>query len=148
NRLRRAIEAALGALTLLAPDPAKRFEAAQAVFKSRDANALPALEAALAKETDTRVKRAFQQARAAVLMVQPTAGEADKLLAIATIRERSDQEARALLGSLPGDLPPNVRRAANEAITAIDQHLERWRQVQNLWYGISLGSVLLLAAIG
>src|SRR5262249_21539218 len=148
NRLRRAIEAALGALTLLAPDPAKRFEAAQAVFKSRDANALPALEAALAKETDTRVKSAFQQARAAMLLVQPTAGEADKLLAIATIRERSDQEARALLGSLPGDLPPNIRRAVTEAIAAIDAHLERWRQVQNLWYGISLGSVLLLAAIG
>jgi urea transport system permease protein len=148
NRLRRSIEAALGARTLLAPDPVKRFEAAQAVFKSRDANALPALEAALAKETDARVKRALQEARAAVVVAQAEAGEADKLMAVAVIRERGDQEARALLGSLPADLPPNVRRAANEAITAIDQHLERWRQVQNLWYGISLGSVLLLAAIG
>jgi len=49
NRLRRAIEAALGSLTLLAPDPGKRFEAAQAVFRSREAAALPALDAALAK---------------------------------------------------------------------------------------------------
>src|SRR5260370_11926782 len=48
NRLRRAIEAALGSLTLLAPDPAKRFEAARAVFRSRDAAALPALHRALA----------------------------------------------------------------------------------------------------
>ena len=37
NRLRRSVEAALGGLTLLAADPAKRYEAAQAVFKSRDA---------------------------------------------------------------------------------------------------------------
>jgi urea transport system permease protein len=148
NRLRRSIEAALGALTLLAPDPAKRFEAAQAVFKSRDANALPALDAALAKETDARVRKAFLEARAAVVVMQATAGEADKLQAIATIRKRSDQEARALLGSLPADLPPGIGRAVAEAIAAIDAHLERWRQVQNLWYGISLGSVLLLAAIG
>src|SRR5262249_18293954 len=35
NRLRRIIEATLGGLTLLAPDPAKRLEAAQAVFKSK-----------------------------------------------------------------------------------------------------------------
>ena len=68
NRLRRAVEAALGGLTLLSPDPAKRFEAAQAVFKSRDASALPTLDAALAKETDARVKRALIEARAAVIL--------------------------------------------------------------------------------
>src|SRR5262245_50525860 len=49
NRLRRIIEATLGSLTLMAPDPVKRFEAAQAVFKSKDANALPALDQAIAK---------------------------------------------------------------------------------------------------
>ena len=36
NRLRRSVEAALGGLTLDAADPGKRFEAAQAVFKSRE----------------------------------------------------------------------------------------------------------------
>ena len=58
NRLRRSVEAALGGLTLMSPDPGRRFEAAQAVFKSRDANALATLDTALAKETDSRVKRA------------------------------------------------------------------------------------------
>src|SRR3954452_23233529 len=48
NRLRRSVDAALGSLTLLNPDPAKRFEAALAVFKSRDATALPTIETALA----------------------------------------------------------------------------------------------------
>jgi urea transport system permease protein len=148
NRLRRSVEAALGGLTLLAPDPKQRFDAAQAVFKSRDANALPALETALAKETDARVKAALMEARAAVILMQPSAREVDKHDAIAVIRQRGDQEARALLGSLPAGLEPGVQRAAADAIAAIDQHLERWRQVQHLWYGISLGSVLLLAAIG
>src|SRR5256714_15237 len=46
NRLRRSVEAALGGLTLMSSDPGKRYEAAQAVFKSRDANAFATLNAA------------------------------------------------------------------------------------------------------
>src|SRR5713101_8099691 len=101
NRLRRAIEAALGSLTLLAPDPAKRFEAAQAVFRSRDAAALPALDAALAKETDAGVKRALTEARAAVILNMSGAKEADQIEAVAVIRARGDQDALALLSALP-----------------------------------------------
>src|SRR5262245_37623737 len=65
NRLRRSVEAALGGLTLMSPDPGRRLEAAQAVFRSHEASALPTLDAALAKETDNRVKRALSEARAA-----------------------------------------------------------------------------------
>jgi urea transport system permease protein len=148
NRLRRSVEAALGSLTLLAPDANRRYEAAQAVFKSRDANALPALQGALAKETDARVKKAMLEARSAIVLMQPSSSDKDKLDAIAIIRDRSDQDARALLGSLPADLSPDVQSTAATAIVAIDQYLERWTMVQNLWYGLSLGSVLLLAAIG
>jgi urea transport system permease protein len=148
NRLRRAVDAALGSLTLRAPDPKQRLDAAQAVFKSRDANALPALESALAGETDPRVKRVMQEARAAILLFQAGSSEADKMAAVAVIRERSDQDARGLLGGLPAGLEPNVQRAAEAAIAAIDAYLARWRTAQDLWYGISLGSVLLLAAIG
>jgi hypothetical protein len=75
NRLRRAVEAALGGLTLLAPDPHKRFEAAQAVFKSRDANALSALDTAIGRESDPRLKRALSEAtrtRAACWPGSPT----------------------------------------------------------------------------
>ncbi|MBV5335550.1 urea ABC transporter permease subunit UrtB, partial [bacterium] len=49
NRVRRAMEAAMGNLTLMAKDPAKRLTAAEAVFKSRDPAALPILRAAIAK---------------------------------------------------------------------------------------------------
>jgi len=148
NRLRRTIDAAIGGLTLLAADPNKRFEAAQAVFKSRDANALPALDAALAKETDARIKRALSGARAAVILYQSDAKEADKVDAIAVIREIANQDARGLLAGLPPDQPPAVQKAAADAITAIDNRLQLWSTVQNAWYGLSLGSVLLLAAIG
>jgi urea transport system permease protein len=147
NRLRRAIEAALGSMTLLSPDRAARYEAAQAVFRSRDANALPALDTAIGKETDPRIKRAFAQARAAIVLMD-RAEEKDKLDAVAIIRARGDQEAVGLLAGLPADTPPAVARAAATAVAAMEHELALWSMLQNVWYGLSLGSVLLLAAIG
>ncbi len=148
NRLRRSIEAALGGLTLMSPDPAKRLEAAQAVFKSRDANALATLEAALAKEADRGVKRALAEARAAIIITTPDAKESDKHSALAVLRDRGDLETRALLSALPPEQPEALKRAVADAITAIDNWLAVWSVAQNFWYGLSLGSVLLLAAIG
>ena len=75
-------------------------EAAAAVFKSRDVSALPALDAALAKESDARIKRALQQARAAIVIFQPSATETEKVQAISIIQDRGDQDARGLLAQL------------------------------------------------
>jgi urea transport system permease protein len=148
NRIRGILQAALGSLTLLSPDPARRFAAAQAVFKSRDQNALPALDQAIAKETDARIKRALLQARAAVILFSDGASEAAKLEAIAVVRDRGDQDALALLGGLPANTPESVKKAAADATVSIENTLAVWATAQNAWYGISLGSVLLLAAIG
>ena len=147
NRLRRSIEAALGGLTLLSADPGKRFEAAQAVFKSRDAGALATIETALAKEADRRIRRALAEARAAILVGTADVKEQDKLEAIAVLRERGDLDARAILSGLPRQ-SEGVQKVLADAIGAIDNQLAAWSVVQNFWYGISLGSVLLLAAIG
>ena len=106
NRVRRALDAAVGSLSLQAADPAKRFESAQAVFKSREQSALPALDAALEKETDPRIKQALTEARAAVVLYSDDASEADKLTAVGVVRARGDQEcvepARRPAGRLAG----------------------------------------------
>jgi urea transport system permease protein len=148
NRLRNAISAALGGLTLMAADAARRYEAAQAVFRSREPGALPALEAAIAKETDARVKQAMREARAAVVLAAPEAKAEDKIAAVAVIAGRGDQEALGLLQGLPAGEAPEVRSAAAAAVARIKETLAFWNAVQNAWYGLSLGSVLLLAAIG
>ena len=147
NRIRRAVTAALGSLTLLNPRPEARRAAAVAVFKGRDPTALPHLEAALAKEKDAGVRRVMKQARAAALL-GTDAPEAAKLAAIEAIAGRGDLEARALLASLGRDVPPAVAKAASAAVAAIDGRLAVWNTAQSVYYGISLGSVLLLAAIG
>ena len=148
NRLRGTIDAALGTLTLLSKNPATRYKAAQAVFKSHEASALPTLEKAIAQETVSSVKIAMEQARAAILLNMKGVTDAQKLAAIAIIRDRGDQDALALLLDIPSRESPPVARAALDAIKAIQTRLAEWDAVQNAWYGISLGSVLLLAAIG
>jgi urea transport system permease protein len=148
NRLRRTVEAALGSLTLQSPEPAKRIQAAQSVFKSHDAAMLPGIDSALQRETNKSAKLAFSEARAAILLFKEDATDAEKLEAIATIKTRGDQEALALLTGLSGEQPLAIARAAANATAAIQSNLAMWSAVQNAWYGLSLGSVLLLAAIG
>jgi urea transport system permease protein len=148
NRLRRVIEATLGALTLMVGEPDKRLEAAQAVFQSRDANALPALDQAIAKETDARVKQALKEARAAVVLNLDDASDPDKIDAIGVIRSRGDQDAVALLADVPANSAAAVKKAASDAVASMQSGLALWSALQNAWYGLSLGSVLALAAIG
>ena len=101
----------IGNLTLLSPDPAKRFEAAKAVFKSKDASMLATLDTAIGKEADARVKKALEEARAAIVVGKPDAKEADRVAAIAVLRDRGDQDARSVLAGVAGDQPANVQKA-------------------------------------
>lgn len=148
NRLRRSVDAAIGSLTLQSPDLGARLQAAQSVFKSHEETALEPVESALAKETNRSVKAALGDARAAILLFKSDATEVQKLEAVATIKARGDQEALALLSDIGTDQPASVTKAAASAISSIQSSLAVWSTVQNAWYGLSLGSVLLLAAIG
>ena len=146
NAVRRAIEAALGNLRLFSPDAAIRKDAAEAVFKARDAAALPALDRAIASEKDSSIRLVMQQARAAAILAG-NAPEADRLAAVATLAARGDIDARSMLASL-GDQPPAVATAAATALASLDRIAQLWSLAQSIYYGISLGSVLLLAAAG
>lgn len=148
NRIRRAIEAASGALSLVSPDPAKRLEAAVAVARSRDEAALPALDTALAKETDPKVKTALTLARASILIAKEGIAPAERIAAVQLVGAQGNQDALAILRSVPESAAPEVKQAAADAIAGIERNLALWAVAQNIWYGVSLGSVLLLAAIG
>jgi urea transport system permease protein len=149
NGLRSAIDAAIGSMTLASPDPAKRIAGADAVFKSHDPKDLPAVDAALAKEKDPKAARALAQARAAILVLSADSPEADRLAAVSLLRERADQDAEGLLEELAQKAPEGPLKAAAVAgVASIKSRLALWDIVQNLWYGLSASSVLLLAAIG
>ena len=147
NALRRQIDAALGQLTLLSPDADVRQAAAEAVFQSRDPAALPALEQAIAAETDGDLRATLELARAAILAFEGEV-EAVRIEAVAQIALEGDRRALSLLSTLARDAPPAVTEAAEAGIARIERRLALWDAAQNVVFGLSLGSVLLLAAIG
>ena len=147
NALRRTIRDAMGGLTLGSEDPAVRLSAADTMLKRPDMAALPALDAAIAGETDANVKTALAQARAAIVLVSDL-GQTEKLAAIDVLANRGDSDALSHLTAFQAANTGALAEAATRSVERIETSMAAWQVAQNVWYGISLGSVLLLAAIG
>ncbi len=147
DSVRAAIDTAKGALGLFAKTTAARRQAADALYQSADPGALPLIERALKSEKDPSVARVLRQAAAAALLKSDTGAEPARLAAVDTLAARFDLSARSLLASLHGQ-PPPVAAAIRRAVRDIDRRLQLWGLLENVYYGISLGAVLLLAASG
>jgi len=147
NGLRRAVREVLGSLTLGSEDSAARLAAAQTLYRTPDAGAIEALDAAIAKEKVAGVRAALEQARASAVLVSDLP-EPDKLAAIEVIKAAGSRDALSLLTAFAARAEGPTKDAALSAIESINASLALWAAAQNVWYGISLGSVLLLAAIG
>jgi urea transport system permease protein len=146
NKLRRAIRSAIGALTLMSPDAAVRRAAAESIFQSRDPESIELIDTALAQETDPGIAKLMREARAAAVL-NSDASDEEKIAAIEVLKQRGGRDALSLLTPLLTVEGP-VGEAAQAAVTTIEGNLVLWDALQNVWYGLSLGSVLLLAAIG
>ena len=149
NRLRRLIRGALGGLNLSNPDAEQRLAAAAGLLKSPDPALRASLAAAFEKEADEKVKGAMGLALA-VVDSRPDAAPERRLAAIAILGESDTTEARSLLGRLSADAEKDgqVRTAAAEALAEVESRLALYQAFGAIFQGLSLGSVLLLAAIG
>ncbi len=148
NAVRRALRTAIGMLTLRDPDTAKRLTAARDALRSADPDQIEALDGALAAETDPAVKILLTEARAAATLKSTDATEADQLSAIEVLATRGDDAAQAALAPLVASQNPRIAAAVKTAFDQIAESRRLWGLAQNVWYGLSLGSVLLLAAVG
>ncbi len=145
NGLRREIRTAIGVLSLTSADPQARLKAAEAAFASGDPAQLEALDTAMSAESDREVATALAEARA-VAILNTDAPVSDKLKAIEVLAMRGDRDAQGILMPLRDDA--DLSGPVREALEEIEQRQMLWGLAQNVWYGLSLGSVLLLAAIG
>ena len=153
NRVRRELATAIATLKLAAPDRAVRLAAAQALQSGADEDALPAIERALAKEQDPEIKALLTLTRATVQL-----GGTDKAKRIAAIRalaESRDPNTKTLLlplvekkGGEFVETDSDVRAEAELSLRAIEGRLATGEMVGRMFSGVSLGSVLLLAALG
>ena len=145
NRVRVSLRGALGRLQIVSPDPAERQAAAEAVFRSRSADNVALLEAALAREAVPRIRDRMEIALAAsrLLATDPAA----KLAGVTALGASASPEARAVLLEARA-VNPDILPQIEAAIAAIDRRLAIRRGAETLFQGLSLGSVLLLAALG
>jgi urea transport system permease protein len=148
NRLRNAMGRTLSALRLASPDPAVRRTAAQDLAdQDPDASLLPVLTAAEAKESDADIREILAEARAAAQLEASEPGV--RLEAAGTLSASGNPNVKALLTAhIAQESDPAVKTALTHAAKAVDDRLSRYERVGQLFTGLSLGSILLLAALG
>jgi urea transport system permease protein len=148
NRLRGVIEGALGGLTLFSSDRGTRLTAAQEALRHPSADEAALLEKAIAAEKDTAVQAAMATSLAAARLV--SGSKEEKLAAARVLGATTDPQIKNLLDQFRAapDIDPELRQAADAALASIENRLWLVGIAANLFQGISLGSVLLLAAIG
>lgn len=148
NRLRGQLRGAIGGLTLLSPDAARRASAADAVFTTRDLELLPVLDKALDRESEGWVRDRLERAAAATRLVGDD-DPAARIAAAAALAQFADQDVRSLLtGRSQAEADDAVRQAITDALGTVETRLALWGILANVFQGLSLGSVLLLAAVG
>ncbi|AGK49179.1 urea ABC transporter, permease protein UrtB [Burkholderia thailandensis MSMB121] len=154
NLLRTRIANALSGLDLASPDVDTRRRAIDALLKSPDASVKPMIDAARAKETDPTLKRRLDALWAIAALRD--ADPAKRLEAVRLVAARSDldmiEQLRPLVAKRPdgSDAEPDarVREAAQQGLDALYTIQRRGEIAGTLFAGLSLGSVLLLAALG
>ena len=153
NRVGAAVQAALAAFDLVAPEAATRRGAALALGADPQPALLPLVRQAAAREADPQALQALNGLKARLELGAPEA--ATRLAAIALLAESREPAVRALLAArlggddgLPAETDPKVRAALAAGIDTIARTLKLGETLGTLFSGISLGSILLLAALG
>ncbi|MCR6672879.1 urea ABC transporter permease subunit UrtB [Devosia ginsengisoli] len=148
NSLRRVLRTAIGQMTLLSEDARVRLSAAQSVLRDADPAQLELLDSAISAETDVRIKRVMEQARAVIMLKSPEASVEDKTAAVPVVLAIGGRDALNTLTTALASAPDEIRPTIESAIDGLARDRAAWDVAQNVWFGVSLGSVLLLAAIG
>jgi len=147
NRLRGAVDDALSALKLFSPDRALRLAAATELQKSVTLAQAPLIEKALASENDAEIRPMLQLVGATANLQSPDG--AKRKAAAEALAASSNANLRPLLQAMQtDDRDEGVRVAAAHTLAALESRLARTEFIGNVFYGISLGSVLLLTALG
>ena len=149
NRLRREIDSAVASLKLLSPDPAQRAAAIRELRDGADESKLPLIEKAVLTETDAKLRADLGLLRAAVLISSVDTGK--RLEAAKSLAASLTPATRALIAERlkPGVEPDaDVRSQLQKSLSAVESRLAWGERLGVVFTGISLGSILLLVALG
>ncbi len=147
NRMRGELEAALAGLKLFSKDEKTRREGIKALQTESDESKLPLIEKAFAAEANAQLKDQLGLIRAAVLL---NSADKSKRLIAATLLSQSGQASTktVLLERLKVETEPDVKAALNATLKTVEGALAWGDKLGAVFSGISLGSILLLVALG
>lgn len=154
NQLRKALKSLIAGFELADPSPQVRLAAVNEMLRSMDEGGAAALREQYSNETDDRVRGAIRTGLGIVDL--DSADAQTRLAAVDTLSESLNADAYNRLTALltkNGDGSPiesdeRVRKAAAKAVQSIDSSRSFYGAIETLFFGLSLGSVLVLAAIG
>ncbi len=154
NRLRGALEAADSGLQLLSPDVSVRRAGAKALEQAADPAQLPLIQRAMVDEKDAQTRDSLAMT-ASVLELKST-DPAVRRGAAERLADSPNASVRPLLAALSepdaqghyAEPDAGVRSAAALSLRAVNSRVTRAEYLGNAFYGISLASILLLAALG
>ncbi len=145
NRLRSLIRQLLAVMRLDNEDADIRLAAVQDLLKNPGNEAAEQVKNALEKETDSRVVTAMQTLLAIIRL--ENGDEAEQLSAIETLSQSLNSSAMNALSDYQAPTE-RLKSAARSAIKKIDDKRDLYAKAETVFFGLSLGSVLALSAIG
>ena len=147
NRLRRELGAALAALKLVSPDVEVRRSSVKELLGGAEPAMLPLVHKALAKESDADIKGMLQQIAATLELKSE-----DRALRLAAVKKlatsNNPNTKTLLLGFLESEKDEELRSEGRKSLQAIEGHLAWGERLGVVFTSVSLGSILLLAALG
>jgi urea transport system permease protein len=147
NRLRGDVDAALSGLRLSDPDASVRLSAARELSQSATEGQRDAIAAALATQPSGELLTLLTLALARADLASADAQR--RAAAVKKLGESPDPQIKSILNEqLSAESEESVKAAIREAIAGIDARMARSEWISRVLTGISLGSVLLLAALG
>lgn len=146
NSLRKYLRSKLGALSLSSPDPKQRLSSAQGLLETVTPEMLPQLQELAAKETDSTVKDALNLAMQVAAL--NASDKSSKLAALKAFAGNLNPTVRNRVSTLTTDTDPDIAKAAQTTLRSIEDKVALNGHLETLFFGLSLGSVLVLAAIG
>ncbi|MEH3085769.1 MAG: urea ABC transporter permease subunit UrtB [Xylophilus ampelinus] len=147
NRMRGEIDAAIASLELLSPDAAVRRKAVDTLQEATDPARLPLIDKALAGERDAGIRTRLEVARARILL--SSEDRAQRIAAAGQMAGSGDPLSKtALIERLREETDPQAKAAMESALRAVEDRLAWGDRLGQAFSGISLGSILLLVALG
>ncbi len=147
NRVRRELEAALSALNLFSPDRAVRLKAVVELKEQADEGKLALFEKAAKSETDPEIRAALAMLKATALIA--SSDKAQRLAAAQLLADSDQPSVKGLLiERLAAEEDGEVKAALQRTLDTVNARLAWGERLGLLFTGVSLGSILLLAALG